>query len=98
MGPYGEAADIASFVMRQLGAVMAGVAFLVLWRRLRVTAFGLFAAAFGVRLVAGAFIFRLWSQSHPRWLVVYAAFEFAVLAAAVAAMATWGARHAGRIR
>jgi diguanylate cyclase (GGDEF)-like protein len=98
MPPYGEATDIASFALRQLGALMAGIAFLVLWRRLRVTAFGLFAAAFGLRLVAGVFLFRWWSASHPSWLVLYAGFEFAVLAAAVAAMAIWGARHAGRIR
>jgi len=98
IAPYGESADVASFVMRQLGALMAGTAFLVLWRRLRVTGFGLLAAAFAVRLVAGVFIFRAWSASHPGWLVLYAAFEFSVLAAAVAAMATWGARHAGRIR
>ena len=98
MPPYGEATDVASFAMRQLGAAMAGVAFLALWRRLRVTAFGLFAAAFAVRLIAGVFIFRLWSASHPSWLVLYSGFEFAVLAAAVAAMATWGARYAGRIR
>jgi diguanylate cyclase (GGDEF)-like protein len=98
MPPYGETTDIASFAMRQLGAAMAGVVFLVLWRRLRVTAFGLLAAAFAVRLITGVFIFRVWSVSHPSWLVLYAGFEFAVLAAAVAAMATWGARHASHIR
>ena len=98
MVPYSAAADAASFALRELGALMAGVAFLVLWRRLRVAAFGLFAAAFAVRLVAGIFIFQWWSASHPGWLVLYAAFEFAVLAAAVAAMAMWGGRRASRIR
>jgi diguanylate cyclase (GGDEF)-like protein len=98
MPPYSEAADVASFVIRQLGSLVAGVTFLILWRRLRVTAFGLLAAVFAVRLVAGVFIFRWWSASHPGSLVMYAAFEFVVLAAALAALATWGARHAGRIR
>ncbi|HUP05345.1 MAG TPA: GGDEF domain-containing protein [Bryobacteraceae bacterium] len=96
--PFSESTDVVSFVMRQLGAAMAGVVFLVLWRRLRVTAFGLLAAAFAARLVAGVFIFRWWNAHHPGWLVIYAALEFTVLAAAVAAMATWGARYAGRIR
>ncbi len=98
MPPHSELADVVAFVMRQLGALMAGAAFLVLWRRLRVRAFGLLAAAFGLRLAAGVFIFRWWSQAHSEGLVIYAAFENVVLAAAVAAMATWGARHAGRIR
>ena len=98
MPPYAHAADIASFLIRQLGALTVGVTFLVLWRRLHVDAFGIFAAALGVRLVAGVFIFRAWSATHPGWLVIYAAFEFAVLTGGVAALAIWGARHTDRIR
>lgn len=98
MPPLSGAAGFAAFVMRQIGALLAAAAFVVLWRRLRVTVFGLLAAAFSIRLVAGIFIFHLWSETQPGWLVMYTAFEFALLAAAVAAMAAWGARHAGRLR
>jgi diguanylate cyclase (GGDEF)-like protein len=98
MAPYNTAADVASFVLRELGALLAGAVFMVLWRRLRVAAFGLLAAAFAVRLVAEIFIFRWWSAARPGWLAIYAAFEFAVLAATVAVMATWGARYVSRIR
>ena len=97
MAPYSPAADVASFTIREMGALLAGVAFLVLWRRRRVSWFGLFAAAFAVRLAAGILIFEWWTASHPGWLALYAALEFAVLAAALAGMAVWGARHASRI-
>jgi diguanylate cyclase (GGDEF)-like protein len=59
--------------------------------------FGLIAAVFAVRLAAGIFVFEWWRAPHPGWIALYAAFEFAVLAAAVAGMAIWGGRHANRI-
>ena len=98
MAPSSPAADVASFYIRELGALLAGVAFLFLWRRSRVAYFGLLAAAFAMRIVAGIFVFEWWSPSHSAWLSLYDAFEFAVLAAIVAAMAMWGGRQAGRIR
>jgi diguanylate cyclase (GGDEF)-like protein len=98
MAPASPAADVASFYIREFGALLAGVAFLFLWRRSRVAYFGLLAAAFAMRIVAGIFAFDWWSASHSAWLTLYAAFEFAALAALVAAMAMWGRRQAGRIR
>src|ERR1019366_234401 len=91
MAPSSPAADVASFYIRELGALLAGVAFLFLWRRSRVAYFGLLAAAFAMRIVAGIFVFEWWSPSHSAWLSLYAAFEFAVLAAIVP-------RSGGRLR
>src|ERR1039458_2694423 len=98
MAPSSPAADVASFYIRELGALLAGVAFLFLWRRSRVAYFGLLAAAFAMRIVAGIFVFEWWSPSHPAWLSLYAAFELAVLAAIVAAMAMWRGCQAGPSR
>jgi diguanylate cyclase (GGDEF)-like protein len=98
MAPSSPAADVASFCIWELGALLAGVALLFLWRQSRVAYFGLLAAALAIRVIAGIFTFEWWSESHSAWLTLYAAFEFAALAALVAAMAIRSGRHAGRTR
>ena len=97
MAPY-SGADVASFLIRELGAFLACVALVALWRRSRNWYFGLFATAFALRLAAGIFVFERWGAALPGWLRLYAASEFAVLAAAAAGLAMWGGRHANRVR
>jgi len=84
MAPSSPAADVASFCIWELGALLAGVALLFLWRQSRVAYFGLLAAALAIRVIAGIFAFEWWSESHSAWLTLYAAFEFAALAAFLA--------------
>src|SRR3954451_14650405 len=76
MVPASPVADITSFYMQEIGAVLFGTVFLFLWRQSRVVFFGLWAVAWGMRVLATFFGFELLRTQHPGWLAPYATFEF----------------------
>ena len=84
--------DITALYIQEIGALLFGTVFLFLYRQSRVIYFGLWAIAWGLRLVAAFFGFELLHTGHFGWLAPYATFEFAfaivLLAAARAGFAS----------
>jgi diguanylate cyclase (GGDEF)-like protein len=77
MDVSGPAADLSAFLIQEIGALLFGLVFLFLFRQSRAVYFGLWAAAWLLRLVAAVFGFALTSTGHTPWLAPYATFEFA---------------------
>src|SRR6266702_4110112 len=77
MDPFGALADLTAFYIQEIGALLFGTVFLFLWRQSRVVFFGLWAVAWGLRLLAAFFGFQLLRTQHAGWLAPYATFEFA---------------------
>jgi len=59
MDPSSPVADITSFYIQEIGAVLFGTAFYFLYRQSRVVYFGLWAVAWGLRVLATFFGFQL---------------------------------------
>ncbi|MCX6627803.1 MAG: hypothetical protein NTW28_09265, partial [Candidatus Solibacter sp.] len=76
MDPSSPVADITSFYVQEIGAVLFGTVFLFLYRQSRVVYFGLWAVAWGMRVLATFFGFQLLRTQHSGWLAPYATFEF----------------------
>jgi len=85
MDPSSPAPDITAFYIQELGALLFGMVFLFLYRQSRVVYFGLWAAAWLLRLIAAFFGFELLRTSHQGWLAPYAIFEFAFAIVLIAA-------------
>lgn len=77
--------DFNAFLIREIGALLFGTVFLFLWRQSRVVYFGLWAAAWLLRCIAGVFGYQLLRTQHPAWLAPHAIFEFAVVIVLIAA-------------
>jgi diguanylate cyclase (GGDEF)-like protein len=76
MDPSSPVADVTSFYIQEIGAVLFGTVFLFLYRQSKVVYFGLWAVAWGMRLFATFFSFQLLRTNHSGWLAPYATFEF----------------------
>jgi diguanylate cyclase (GGDEF)-like protein len=77
--------DITAFYVQEIGALLFGMVFLFLYRQSRVVYFGLWAVAWGLRLLAAVFGFELLRTQHFGWLAPYAVFEFAFAIVLIAA-------------
>ncbi len=85
MGASSPLPDITALYIQEIGALLFGMVFLFLYRQSRMVYFGLWAIAWGLRLVAAFFGFELLRTAHSGWLAPYATFEFAFAIVLVAA-------------
>jgi diguanylate cyclase (GGDEF)-like protein len=85
MVPASPVADTTSFYMQEIGAVLFGTVFLFLYRQSKVVYFGLWAVAWGMRVLATFFGFELLRSQHSGWLAPYATFEFGFAIVLIAA-------------
>src|ERR1017187_7152268 len=85
MDPASPVADITSFYIQEIGAVLFGTVFLFLYRQSRVVYFGLWAVAWGMRVLATFFGYQLLRTQHSGWLAPYATFEFGFAIVLIAA-------------
>src|ERR1043165_171017 len=76
MDPFGSVADLTSFLIQEIGALLFGLVFLFLYRQSRVVYFGLWSIAWVMRFLAALFSYLLVSTHHAGWLAPYATFEF----------------------
>lgn len=76
MDPSSPVADITSFYIQEIGAVLFGTVFYFLYRQSKVVYFGLWAVAWLMRVLATFFGFELLRTQHSGWLAPYATFEF----------------------
>jgi diguanylate cyclase (GGDEF)-like protein len=77
MDPSSPIPDFTAFLFQEIGALLFATVFLFLYRQSRVVYFGLWAAAWVLRVLAAGFGFQLLRTSHVVWLAPYATFEFA---------------------
>jgi len=85
MPPMTAPPDIGALYIQETGAVLFGMVFLFLYRQSRVVYFGLWAIAWGLRILAAAFGFALIRSGNAAWLAPYATFEFAFVIVLVSA-------------
>jgi len=85
MDPSSAVPDVASFYLQEMGALLFGAVFLFLYRQSRVVYFGLWAAAWLLRLIAALFGYELIRTANGGWLAPYAVFEFAFAIVLIAA-------------
>jgi hypothetical protein len=85
MDPAGAIPDWTGFLIQETGAVLFGTVFLYLYGQSRAVYFGLWSAAWALRLMAGLCGFELLRSAHAGWLAPYATFEFAVVIVLIAA-------------
>ena len=85
MDASGPVADLTSFIIQEIGALLFGMVFLFLYRQSQVVYFGLWAIAWVLRFLAAIFGFELLRLNDARWLAPYAIFEFAFAIVLVAA-------------
>jgi len=85
MDPAGAIPDWTGFLIQETGAVLFGIVFLYLYGQSRAVYFGLWSAAWVLRLIGGLCGFALLRSAHTGWLAPYATFEFAFLIVLVAA-------------
>ena len=78
-------ADITSFFIQEIGALLFGLVFFFLWRQSRVVYFGLWSVAWLMRFIAAFFAYQLLSTNNGAWLAPYATFEFAFVIVLIAA-------------
>src|SRR5271157_1709910 len=77
--------DITTLCIQEIGALLFGMVFLFLYQQSGVVYFGLWAVAWGLRLLAAFFGFELLRTAHSGWLAPYATFEFAFAIVLIAA-------------
>src|ERR1035441_10829800 len=85
MGASSPLPDITALYIQEIGGLLFGMVFLFLYRQSRVVYFGLWAIAWGLRLLAAFFGFELLRTGHFGWLAPYAVFEFAFAIVLIAA-------------
>lgn len=79
------APDSAAFAIQEIGALLFSMVFFFLWRQSKVVYFGLWSAAWVLRIVATVFGFLLTSTGNANWLAPYAVFEFGFVIVLIAA-------------
>ena len=77
--------EITALYIQEIGALLFGMVFLFLYRQSRVIYFGLWAVAWGLRLLAAFFGFELLRTAQSGWLAPYATFEFGFAIVLIAA-------------
>lgn len=77
MDPSSPYADLTSFYIQEIGALLFGTVFLFLYRQSKVVYFGLWSIAWVLKALASFFGFQLLRTGHAGWLAPYATFEFA---------------------
>lgn len=93
MDASGPVADLTSFIIQEIGALLFGMVFLFLYRQSQVVYFGLWAIAWVLRFLAAIFGYELLRLNDARWLAPYAIFEFAfAIVLIAAARASFGTR------
>ena len=85
MDPSSAIPDITTFYIQEIGALLFGLVFLFLYWQSRAVYFGLWAVAWGLRLLAAIFSFELIQTADTRWLAPYATFEFAFVIVLISA-------------
>ncbi|HXK07066.1 MAG TPA: GGDEF domain-containing protein [Verrucomicrobiae bacterium] len=85
MDASGPVADLTAFLIQEIGAALFCLVFLFLYRQSRVVYFGLWSAAWVLRLFASFFGFELQQHLHAGWLAPYATFEFAFVIVLISA-------------
>ena len=85
MAPFSQSADPAALYIQEIGALLFGLVFLFLYRQSRVVYFGLWAIAWGLRMLATVFSYQLLQSGNPGWLAPYATFEFAFVIVLISA-------------
>src|ERR1035437_5869667 len=85
MDPSSPVADITSFYIQEIGAVLFGTVFLFLYRQSKVVYFGLWAVAWGMRVLAAFFGFQLSRPQHSGGRQPYATVEFGFAIVLIAA-------------
>jgi GGDEF domain-containing protein len=85
MGASSPLPDITALYIQEIGALLFGMVFLFLYQQSRVVYFGLWAVAWGLRLLAAFFGFELLRTAQSGWLAPYATFEFAFAIVLIAA-------------
>src|ERR1051325_5226204 len=85
MDPSSPNPDIIAFYIQELGALLFGVAFFFLYRQSRAVYFGLWAIAWGLRILTAIFSYQLLRTQDTRWLAPYATFEFAFVIVLISA-------------
>ena len=85
MNPSYPAPDATTFYIKEIGALLFGMAFLFLYRQSRIVYFGLWTIAWLMRFLAALFGFELLQTLDARWLAPYATFEFAFLIVLISA-------------
>ena len=85
MNPSSPAPDLTAFVIQEIGAFLFAMVFLFLYRQSKVVYFGLWSAAWILRVLAAAFGFQLLRTGHAGWLAPYATFEFAFVIVLISA-------------
>ena len=64
MDPSSPVADVTSFYIQEIGAILFGTVFLFLYRQSKVVYFGLWAVAWGMRVLATLFGYELLRTQH----------------------------------
>jgi len=77
--------EITALYIQEIGALLFGMVFLFLYRQSRVIYFGLWAVAWGLRLLAAFFGFELLRTAQSGWLAPYATFVFGFAIVLIAA-------------
>ena len=85
MDPSSPVADLTAFWIQEIGAALFGMVFFFLYRQSQVVYFGLWSAAWVLRLLAALFGFAMISAQNWRWLAPYCVFEFAFAIVLIAA-------------
>ena len=85
MDASGPAPDLASFYIQEVGALLFGLVFLFLWRQSKIVFFGLWSAAWALRIIAAICGYQLLRTGHGAWIAPYAIFEFAFAVVLIAA-------------
>jgi diguanylate cyclase (GGDEF)-like protein len=85
MNPTSLVPDSAAFYVQEIGALLFGGVFYFLYKQSRVVYFGLWAAAWLLRLLAAFFGYQLLRTGYFGWLAPYAIFEFAFAIVLIAA-------------
>jgi diguanylate cyclase (GGDEF)-like protein len=85
MNPSSPVPDLTAFYIQEIGALLFAMVFIFLYRQSRVVYFGLWAIAWGLRLLAAIFGYELIRTGFSGWLAPYATFEFAFVIVLISA-------------
>ena len=85
MDPSSPVVDLTAFWVTEVGAALFGGVFYFLYRQSQVVYFGLWSAAWVLRLLAALFGYAMISGQNWRWLAPYCVFEFAFAILLIAA-------------
>ena len=85
MDPASRVPDFAAFYVQEIGALLFGLVFWVLYRQSRIVYFGLWSIAWLLRFLAVIFGYQLLRTTALGWMAPYAVFEFGFVIVLIAA-------------